>query len=266
MPPSRHAEQWSLGGSTFRYWLYRAVPAKLVSKTGIIASIRPSHTTLAMAQVLAGPRSTAGPGCFGPTSRRGTPASSETPYAGDRQLDSRVIRGLAWHARNDRSPQRIRGLILLARRRTPSLSCSRVTAHPRLRCCRQPPCVRYSPRTLNFDLEDAKRRLTKNTRAIEVVHLFGLPCDMQAICDFAKEKGLLVLEDCAHAHNASINGKYVGNWGQIGAFSCQGSKVLPAIEGGTGVGIRCSSIRPRPACRARRPSRPSRPRAWRSAI
>jgi len=95
-----------------------------------------------------------------------------------------------------------------------------------------PVFVDNDPRTLNFDLEDAKRRLTKNTRAIEVVHLFGLPCDMEAICDFAKEKGLLILEDCAHAHNASINGKYVGNWGQIGAFSCQGSKVLPAMEGG----------------------------------
>lgn len=95
-----------------------------------------------------------------------------------------------------------------------------------------PVFVDSHPRTLNFDLEDARRRLTKNTRAIEVVHLFGLPCDMEAICDFAKEKGLLVLEDCAHAHNASIHGRYVGNWGQIGAFSCQGSKVLPAIEGG----------------------------------
>ena len=95
-----------------------------------------------------------------------------------------------------------------------------------------PVFVDNDPRTLNFDVEDAKRRLTKNTRAIEVVHLFGLPCDMEAICDFAKEKGLLILEDCAHAHNASINGKYVGNWGQIGAFSCQGSKVLPAMEGG----------------------------------
>jgi len=95
-----------------------------------------------------------------------------------------------------------------------------------------PVFVDNHPRTLNFDLEDAQKRLTKNTRAIEVVHLFGLPCDMEAICDFAKAKGLLVLEDCAHAHNASINGKYVGNWGQIGAFSCQGSKVLPAIEGG----------------------------------
>lgn len=97
-----------------------------------------------------------------------------------------------------------------------------------------PVFVDSHPQTMNFDLEDAKKRLTKNTRAIQVVHLFGLPCDMEAICDFAQEKGLLVLEDCAHAHNASINGKYVGNWGQIGAFSCQASKVLPAIEGGMG--------------------------------
>lgn len=95
-----------------------------------------------------------------------------------------------------------------------------------------PVFVDSKPRTMNFDLDDAKKRLTKKTRAIEVVHLFGLPCEMEAICDFAKEKGLLILEDCAHAHNASINGKYVGNWGQIGAFSCQGSKVVPAIEGG----------------------------------
>jgi dTDP-4-amino-4,6-dideoxygalactose transaminase len=95
-----------------------------------------------------------------------------------------------------------------------------------------PVFVDSKPHTLNFDLDDARKRLTKNTRAIEVVHLFGLPCEMEAICDFAREKGLLILEDCAHAHNASINGKYVGNWGQIAAFSCQGSKVLPAIEGG----------------------------------
>ncbi|MHB8902876.1 MAG: DegT/DnrJ/EryC1/StrS family aminotransferase [Thermoguttaceae bacterium] len=95
-----------------------------------------------------------------------------------------------------------------------------------------PVFVDSDPRTLNFDVEDARRRLTKNTRAIEVVHLFGLPCDMEAVCDLAKEKGLPILEDCAHAHNASIGGKYVGNWGQIGAFGCQGSKVLPAMEGG----------------------------------
>lgn len=95
-----------------------------------------------------------------------------------------------------------------------------------------PVFVDSKPRTMNFDLEDAKKRLTPRTRGIQVVHLFGLPCEMEAICDFAKEKGLVILEDCAHAHNASINGKYVGNWGQIGAFSCQGSKVVPAIEGG----------------------------------
>jgi len=88
------------------------------------------------------------------------------------------------------------------------------------------------PRTLNFDVEDAKRRLTKNTKALFPVHLFGLPCEMDAICDFAKEKGLLVLEDACHAHNATLQGKLMGNWGDIGAFSFQCSKIIPGIEGG----------------------------------
>jgi perosamine synthetase len=50
--------------------------------------------------------------------------------------------------------------------------------------------VDVNPRTLNIDVEDCKRRLTKNTRAIMPVHWFGLPCDMDHICDFAKEHGL----------------------------------------------------------------------------
>ena len=95
-----------------------------------------------------------------------------------------------------------------------------------------PVFVDSNPRTLNFDLEDAKRRLTKNTKALLAVHMLGVPCEMDAICEFAKEKGLLVLEDCAHAHNASLQGKLMGNWGDVGAFSFQSSKIVPAMEGG----------------------------------
>ena len=95
-----------------------------------------------------------------------------------------------------------------------------------------PVFVDSRPSTMNFDLEDAKRRLTKRTKAILVVHLHGVPCEMDTICEFAKEKGLLVLEDCAHAHNATLKNKFVGNWGDIGAFSFQSSKVLAAMEGG----------------------------------
>ena len=58
---------------------------------------------------------------------------------------------------------------------------------------------------------------------------------MDHICDWAKEKGLIVLEDACHAHGATLKGKYMGTWGRMGAFSFQGSKPLPAIEGGMGI-------------------------------
>ncbi len=98
-----------------------------------------------------------------------------------------------------------------------------------------PNFVDINPRTLNFDLEDAKKRLTKNTRAVFPVHWFGLPCDMDQICDWAKEKDLIVLEDAAHAHGAKLQGKLMGNWGRMAIFSFQTTKLLPALEGGIGV-------------------------------
>jgi len=97
-----------------------------------------------------------------------------------------------------------------------------------------PVFVDISPRTLNFDLDDAKRRLTKDTKALIPVHWLGLPCQMDQICDWAKEKGLIVLEDACHAHGASMQGKYMGSWSRMAAFSFQSTKVLPAIEGGMG--------------------------------
>jgi dTDP-4-amino-4,6-dideoxygalactose transaminase len=98
-----------------------------------------------------------------------------------------------------------------------------------------PVFVDINPQTLNFDLEDAKKRLTKDTKAVLPVHWIGLPSEMDLICDWAKEKGLIVLEDACHAHGAKLKGKYMGSWGRMGAFSFQGSKPLPAIEGGMGV-------------------------------
>jgi len=98
-----------------------------------------------------------------------------------------------------------------------------------------PVFVDINPRTLNFDLEDAKKRLTKNTKAVLPVHWIGLPADMDQICDWANEKGLIVLEDAAHAHGASLKGKKMSTWGRMGIFSYQASKPMPAIEGGMGM-------------------------------
>jgi len=98
-----------------------------------------------------------------------------------------------------------------------------------------PVFVDINPLTLNLDLEDAKRRLTKNTRAILPVHWIGLPCDMDHIQAWAQEKGLIVLEDAAHAQGAELKGKKMGTWARMGIFSFQGTKPLPAIEGGMGM-------------------------------
>jgi dTDP-4-amino-4,6-dideoxygalactose transaminase len=62
-----------------------------------------------------------------------------------------------------------------------------------------PNFVDIHPRTLSFDLEDAKKRLTKNTRAVLPVHWFGLPCDMDEICGWANQKSLIVLAIRAQA-------------------------------------------------------------------
>jgi len=97
-----------------------------------------------------------------------------------------------------------------------------------------PVMVDINPVTLNFDVEDAKRKLTKNTKAVFPVHYLGMPADMDYISDFCKEKGLIVLEDSCHAHGASMQGKFMGAWGRMACFSFQESKPLPAIEGGMG--------------------------------
>ncbi|NQV33850.1 MAG: DegT/DnrJ/EryC1/StrS family aminotransferase [Phycisphaeraceae bacterium] len=98
-----------------------------------------------------------------------------------------------------------------------------------------PVFVDINPLTLNLDLEDAKQRLTPRTRAILPVHWIGLPCDMDHIQDWADEKGLIVLEDAAHAQGAELKGKKMGTWARMGIFSFQGTKPLPAIEGGMGM-------------------------------
>ncbi|MFB3784961.1 MAG: DegT/DnrJ/EryC1/StrS family aminotransferase [bacterium] len=95
--------------------------------------------------------------------------------------------------------------------------------------------IDIDPRTATFDLDYATRHLTKRTRALCPMHSWGMPCEMDRISSFAQEKGLILLEDAAHAHGASMQGKMMGTWGDMGICSFQKSKVLPAIEGGMGM-------------------------------
>lgn len=98
-----------------------------------------------------------------------------------------------------------------------------------------PVFVDINPRTMTFDLEDARRKLNPRVKGVVPMHSFGNPCDMDEICAFAREYGLVVIEDAAQAQGASLQAKPVGTWGSIGCFSFQTSKILPAIEGGAGV-------------------------------
>jgi dTDP-4-amino-4,6-dideoxygalactose transaminase len=75
--------------------------------------------------------------------------------------------------------------------------------------------------------------ITPRTKAIAVVHLGGWPADMPAICDLACSHGIAVIEDCAQAHGARINGQSVGSFGDVAAWSfCQDKILSTAGEGG----------------------------------
>jgi dTDP-4-amino-4,6-dideoxygalactose transaminase len=98
-----------------------------------------------------------------------------------------------------------------------------------------PVFIDINPRTMTFDLNHARKKLTPKTRAVVPMHSFGNMCDMDQICAFAKENGLVVIEDAAQAQGATLQGRQAGTWGSIGCFSFQSSKILPTIEGGAGV-------------------------------
>ena len=75
--------------------------------------------------------------------------------------------------------------------------------------------------------------ITSSTKAISVVHLGGWPADMHGICDLAKAHQIPVVEDCAQAHGAQINGQSVGSFGDVSAWSfCQDKILTTAGEGG----------------------------------
>lgn len=88
------------------------------------------------------------------------------------------------------------------------------------------------PRTLTPTVETIERVCSERTGAIVVVHLWGRPAPVEAIVDFARQRGLKVVEDCAQAPNTWVKGKRVGTFGDIACFSFQQSKLISAGEGG----------------------------------
>ena len=72
---------------------------------------------------------------------------------------------------------------------------------------------------LTISPADIEAKITPRTRAIEVMHYAGYPCDMEAILSLAESHGLEVVEDCAHAPGAAHGGRPCGSLGRVGCFS-----------------------------------------------
>jgi len=87
-------------------------------------------------------------------------------------------------------------------------------------------------RTWTIDVSDAKKKIDKKTKAIIPVHLFGNPCDMSSIMEFAKEHNLKVIEDACQAHGAKYQEKMIGSFGDAAAFSFYPTKNLGAFGDG----------------------------------
>ena len=83
-----------------------------------------------------------------------------------------------------------------------------------------------------IDPNDVKKKITSRTKAVMAVHLYGHPCDMDALVTICKENNLFLIEDCAEAIGTTYKGKHVGTFGDISTFSFFGNKTITTGEGG----------------------------------
>ena len=95
-----------------------------------------------------------------------------------------------------------------------------------------PVFVDSEPDYWNLDPELIEAAVTERTKAIEVVHLYGHPADMDPVLEVARRHGLAVVEDAAEAHGAEYKGRRVGSLGDIASFSFFGNKIITTGEGG----------------------------------
>ena len=97
----------------------------------------------------------------------------------------------------------------------------------------KPRFVDTDPATLAISLDEIKRRITKDTKGVIVVHIAGVVTpEMPAIQDFCWERSLFLLEDAAHAHGSALDGRAAGTFGDAASFSFYPTKVMTGGEGG----------------------------------
>ncbi len=94
------------------------------------------------------------------------------------------------------------------------------------------PVIAEVDETLTIDLADVERKITPNTKALIIVHMCGVPCDMDGVMVLVKKYNLKLIEDTAQACGGTYKGKYLGTFGDAGCFSFQYHKIITAGEGG----------------------------------
>jgi len=101
-----------------------------------------------------------------------------------------------------------------------------------LHCGATPVLAEVEEEFWTIDPESIKSNLSKKTRVIIPVHIYGQICNMDAICQIADQHGIHVVEDCAEAHGGMYSDKKVGSFGVISTFSFFGNKIITTGEGG----------------------------------
>lgn len=99
-------------------------------------------------------------------------------------------------------------------------------------CGATPVFCDVDPETWLIDPLEIQKKITDRTKAIMVVHVYGLPCNMDEIKSIADENGIAVIEDCAESFGSKYKGKYTGTIGDVGVFSFFGNKTITTGEGG----------------------------------
>ncbi|ADG94206.1 Glutamine--scyllo-inositol transaminase [Arcobacter nitrofigilis DSM 7299] len=93
-----------------------------------------------------------------------------------------------------------------------------------------------------IDIEEVKKRVSNKTKAIIAVHIYGQPCDMDALIKISNENNIDIIEDCAQASGASYKGKELGSIGTLGCFSFFPTKNLGAIGDGGAITTNCEKL------------------------
>lgn len=106
------------------------------------------------------------------------------------------------------------------------------TAQAIAMCGGTPVFCEVDPDTFLMDIEDVKKKITPNTKAIIPVHYAGRPCDMDTLMKIKEETGIRIIEDAAHAFGTYYHGKKIGSFGDITCFSFDSIKVMTCGEGG----------------------------------